>query len=169
MRLTTKSRFAVTAMLDVALREHEGAVSLSSIGERQQISVSYLEQLFSKLRQAGLVRACRGATGGYQLAKISSDISVAEVIAAVDENLDNTQCEGREDCRHVDEQGLIRTRCMTHHLWTRLNQHVADFLAQISLADLIAEQKNSARASQDFHLHDLRVIRSGEPASQIDG
>ncbi len=158
MRLTTKSRFAVTALLDVAMREHEGSVSLASISERQQISSAYLEQLFGKLKRAGLVSGCRGASGGYTLARAPNEVSVAQIIHAVDEMLDSTQCSGREDCRHVDDQGLIRTRCMTHRLWERLNAHVLSFLSGISLADLMAQQKENCDKSEMAPLHDLRQL-----------
>ncbi len=116
MRLTTKGRFAVTAMLDLAMHEVADSVNikpvtLAGISERQGISLSYLEQLFSRLRRQGLVSSVRGPGGGYMLAKTHADISVAEIISAVDENIDATQCGGHENCR---DEG----RCMTHDLWS---------------------------------------------------
>src|SRR5512147_2812838 len=107
MRLTTKGRFAVTAMLDLAMHHHEGPVTLAEISERQKISLSYLEQLFGKLRRRELVKSVRGPGGGYRLAQETMQISVADIILAVDETLDSTQCGGRENCR--DER-----KCITH-------------------------------------------------------
>jgi Rrf2 family iron-sulfur cluster assembly transcriptional regulator len=133
MRLTTKGRFAVTAMLDLALNEDGKPVTLAGISERQSISLSYLEQLFSRLRRNGLVKSVRGPGGGYRIAKKLSEISVSEIISAVDELIDATQCGGQENCR--DER-----RCMTHDLWTSLNVKILEYLSGISLADLVAAQ-----------------------------
>ena len=120
MRLTTKGRFAVTAMIDVAMHCGSGPVTLGGVSERQKISLSYLEQLFGKLRRSGLVESVRGPGGGYNLARATDTVSVADVIVAVDEPIDATQCGGRENC-HDDR------RCMTHELWTNLNtQKVLD-------------------------------------------
>ena len=134
MRLTTKGRFAVTAMLDLALRESGGPVTLAGISERQGISLSYLEQLFGKLRRAELVDSLRGPGGGYTLAKAPIDISEADIITAVDEPVDATQCGGRENCRG-------NQRCMTHDLWTNLNVTIFDYLSKVSLASLVEQQK----------------------------
>ena len=134
MRLTTKGRFAVTAMLDLALRESGGPVTLAGISERQGISLSYLEQLFGKLRRAELVDSVRGPGGGYTLAKAPIDISEADIITAVDEPVDATQCGGRENCRG-------NQRCMTHDLWTNLNVTIFDYLSKVSLASLVEQQK----------------------------
>ena len=134
MRLTTKGRFAVTAMLDLALRASGGPVTLAGISERQGISLSYLEQLFGKLRRAELVDSVRGPGGGYTLAKTTIDISVADIITAVDEPVDATQCGGRENCRG-------NQRCMTHDLWTNLNVTIFDYLSKVSLASLVEQQK----------------------------
>lgn len=134
MRLTTKGRFAVTAMIDLALRQHEGPVTLAGISERQRISLSYLEQLFGKLRRHELVASVRGPGGGYCLAKPLETVSVADIIHAVDEPLDATQCGGKKNC-HDD-----RT-CMTHSLWTNLNNKMNEYLSSVSLADLVAEQR----------------------------
>ena len=134
MRLTTKGRFAVTAMIDLAMRQHEGPVTLAGISERQRISLSYLEQLFGKLRRHALVASVRGPGGGYCLAKPLEGVSVADIVHAVDEPLDATQCGGKKNC-HDD-----RT-CMTHTLWTNLNTKMNEYLSSVSLADLVAEQK----------------------------
>jgi Rrf2 family iron-sulfur cluster assembly transcriptional regulator len=134
MRLTTKGRFAVTAMVDLAMRQGRGPVTLAAISERQHISLSYLEQLFGKLRRAKLVSSVRGPGGGYNLAQQAPAISVADIITAVDEPLDATQCGGKENCQH-DEK-----RCMTHDLWARLNERMHEYLASVTLADLVAHQ-----------------------------
>ena len=133
MRLTTKGRFAVTAMLDLALRSGGAPVALAGISQRQSISLSYLEQLFGKLRRCALVNSVRGPGGGYKLARDADRISVAVIIAAVDESLDATQCGGKENCHD-------QRRCMTHELWTRLNHKMYEYLESVKLADLVAEQ-----------------------------
>ncbi len=133
MRLTTKGRFAVTAMVDLAMRQTRGPVTLAAISERQHISLSYLEQLFGRLRRARLVSSVRGPGGGYNLAQPAQSVSVADIIVAVDEPLDATQCGGKENC-HDDR------RCMTHDLWARLNEKMHDYLASVTLADLVAHQ-----------------------------
>jgi Rrf2 family transcriptional regulator, iron-sulfur cluster assembly transcription factor len=133
MRLTTKGRFAVTAMLDLALRQDNGPVTLAGISERQCISLSYLEQLFGKLRRAELVDSVRGPGGGYTLARPPENISVANIIVAVDEPVDATQCGGRENCRG-------NQRCMTHDLWTNLNATIFSYLSQVTLASLVEQQ-----------------------------
>jgi Rrf2 family iron-sulfur cluster assembly transcriptional regulator len=138
MRLTTKGRFAVTAMIDLALRGGDGPVSLAGISERQKISLSYLEQLFGKLRRHGLVESVRGPGGGYCLARPTSAMTVADIIRAVDEPLDATQCGGRENCH--DEE-----RCMTHDLWATLNVKMYDYLSSVTLADLVAQQGGKRR------------------------
>jgi Rrf2 family transcriptional regulator, iron-sulfur cluster assembly transcription factor len=137
MRLTTKGRFAVTAMIDLALRQHTGPVTLAGIAERQKISLSYLEQLFGKLRRNQLVASVRGPGGGYCLAKPMTQMSVADIIQAVDETLDATQCGGRGDC-HDDHP------CMTHNLWTSLNKRMFDYLRSVTLQELVDQQKNNA-------------------------
>jgi Rrf2 family transcriptional regulator, iron-sulfur cluster assembly transcription factor len=133
MRLTTKGRFAVTAMVDLALRQNRGPVTLAAISERQHISLSYLEQLFGKLRRAKLVSSVRGPGGGYNLAQGPQAITVADIVTAVDEPLDATQCGGRENCH--DEK-----RCMTHDLWATLNEKMYDYLSSVTLADLVEHQ-----------------------------
>lgn len=137
MRLTTKGRFAVTAMIDVAMQGQQGPVTLSAVSERQKISLSYLEQLFGKLRRAGLVESVRGPGGGYNLSRGGDTISVADVILAVDEPIDATQCGGRENC--LDDR-----RCMTHELWAGLNAHIFSYLRSVTLAELVRQQ--AARA-----------------------
>ena len=134
MKLTTKGRFAVTAMLDLALHGAEGPVTLAGISERQKISLSYLEQLFGKLRRRELVESVRGPGGGYHLARDAAKITVADIIRAVDEPIDSTQCGGRENCH--DHQ-----RCMTHELWEELNSTVAGFLSGVKLSDLVQKQR----------------------------
>lgn len=140
MRLTTKGRFAVTAMIDLAQRQSNGPVTLAGISERQKISLSYLEQLFGKLRRHHIVASVRGPGGGYRLARGMNEVSVADIIAAVDEPLDATNCGGRENC--ADEQ-----RCMTHDLWTNLNKRMHEYLASVSLFDLVNQPKAKAIAS----------------------
>lgn len=133
MRLTTKGRFAVTAMLDLALRHHNGPVTLAGIGARQSISLSYLEQLFGKLRRHNLVESVRGPGGGYNLALPTEKVTVADIILAVDEPLDATQCGGLENCQEDK-------RCMTHNLWATLNDKLYEYLNSVTLQDLVNEQ-----------------------------
>lgn len=131
MKLTTKGRYAVTAMLDLALRYDKGAVTLADIARRQGISLSYLEQLFAKLRRSGLVDSVRGPGGGYNLAMDPSKISVAEIIVAINENIDATRCGGEKNC-HGDDP------CLTHQLWEDLSKQIYGFLKGITLADLVS-------------------------------
>jgi Rrf2 family iron-sulfur cluster assembly transcriptional regulator len=137
MRLTTKGRFAVTAMIDVAMHGGHGPVTLAGVSERQKISLSYLEQLFGKLRRHGLVESVRGPGGGYHLARPANMVSVADVIVAVDEPIDATQCGGKENC-HDDK------RCMTHDLWASLNAHIFAFLQSVTLEHLVRQQDKQA-------------------------
>lgn len=130
MRLTTKGRYAVTAMLDLALHAGRGPVPLAGISERQGISVSYLEQLFSKLRRSGLVKSVRGPGGGYLLAQKQAVIPVATIIDAVNESIDATRCGGKANC-----QG--GTTCLTHYLWSDLSAQIHQFLTGITLEDLV--------------------------------
>jgi len=134
MRLTTKGRFAVTAMIDLALRQQAGPVTLAAISQRQQISLSYLEQLFGKLRRHQLVESTRGPGGGYTLGRKADDISVADIILSVDEPLDATHCGGKESCHGGD------SRCMTHDLWSALNAKMVEFLDSVSLQKLVEDQ-----------------------------
>ena len=157
MRLTTKGRFAVTAMIDVAMFETgdrgKGPVTLAAVSERQKISLSYLEQLFGKLRRAGLVDSVRGPGGGYNLARPAAEVSVADVILAVDEPIDATQCGGRENCK--DDR-----RCMTHELWASLNAHIFSFLRSVTLAQLVAQQRKEA---SEIVLQDNRTCAKPRP------
>lgn len=144
MRLTTKGRYAVTAMLDLTLHADNKPVSLSEISERQSISLSYLEQLFSRLRQSELVSSVRGPGGGYRLGRSSDDIYIAQIIEAVNESVDTTNCQGRGDC----QGGEI---CLTHALWDELTAEIHNFLNGISLAHLMARRdvKNIAQRQVD--------------------
>jgi len=137
MRLTTKGRFAVTAMVDLASRQSNGPVTLAGIAERQRISLSYLEQLFGKLRRHDLISSVRGPGGGYRLAQDMDKITVADIITAVDEPLDATQCGGKKNCRNQD-------RCLTHDLWTNLNLRMYEYLASVSLRELVNRELSPA-------------------------
>jgi Rrf2 family iron-sulfur cluster assembly transcriptional regulator len=148
MRLTTKGRFAVTAMLDLALHGNGGPVTLSGISDRQKISLSYLEQLFGKLRRRELVESVRGPGGGYNLARDASQVSVADIIRAVEEPLDSTQCGGRENCQE-------NQRCMTHDLWEELNTTVYGFLEGVTLSQLVERQRTKP----------VNVVRGPKPRS----
>jgi Rrf2 family iron-sulfur cluster assembly transcriptional regulator len=147
MRLTTKGRFAVTAMVDLALRHGGGPVTLAEISSRQKISLSYLEQLFGKLRRHRLVDSVRGPGGGYRLARDMAGISVAEMILAVDEPIDATQCAGKENC-HDDQ------KCLTHDLWANLNERIFDYLEAVTLRQLVDSQR--AKESGLNRVHDMR-------------
>ncbi|HZF19758.1 MAG TPA: Fe-S cluster assembly transcriptional regulator IscR [Burkholderiales bacterium] len=147
MRLTTKGRFAVTAMLDLAMHGGKRPVTLAGISQRQSISLSYLEQLFGKLRRHTLVESVRGPGGGYTLARELAKVSVADIVTAVDEPLDATQCGGKENCK--DEQ-----RCMTHDLWSTLNDKMYEYLDSVKLSDLVAQQ--AARKERVSVLQDKR-------------
>ena len=162
MRLTTKGRFAVTAMMDLALRGDEGPVALAGVSERQQISLSYLEQLFGKLRRFKLVDSVRGPGGGYCISRPLGQVTVADIIRAVDEPLDATQCGGRENCQ--DEH-----RCMTHELWATLNAKMYDYLASVTLADLVQRQRDKeARLGAAAVLEDHRVGPHPRPRNSRD-
>lgn len=164
MKLTTKGRFAVTAMLDIALHEHKHAgncqpVSLSDISERQQISLSYLEQLFGKLRRKGLVSSIRGPGGGYQLAHKPETISVSEIISAVDEQIDATQCGGNQNCTDGGP-------CMTHDLWASLNQKILTYLSGISLQDMVLSQENNTHVVNPPTMHALSPEKNIDAAAK---
>lgn len=134
MRLTTKGRYAVTAMLDLALHDNKGPITLSDISQRQGISLSYLEQLFSRLRKNGLVTSARGPGGGYRLSRDGNEIAVVDVITAVDEKIDARRCEGKSNC-----QG--DKTCLTHKLWCDLSDQILGFLGGISLGDLVSNHE----------------------------
>ncbi len=158
MRLTTKGRFAVTAMIDIAMNSTAGPATLAGVSERQRISLSYLEQLFGKLRRHGLVESVRGPGGGYHLARAAETISVADIILAVDEPIDATQCGGRENC-HDDR------RCMTHELWAALNAHIFTFLRSVTLAELVRQQDPQGDVAAVLQDHRGNGSpRSSEPA-----
>lgn len=133
MKLTTKGRYAVTAMLDLALHYEQGAVTLADIARRQGISLSYLEQLFARLRRHHLVDSIRGPGGGYSLAQEPDKISVAQIVVVINENIDATRCGGEKNCAE-DET------CLTHYLWERLSDRIYEFLDGITLADLVARE-----------------------------
>lgn len=163
MRLTTKGRFAVTAMMDLAMRGDEGPVALASISERQKISLSYLEQLFGKLRRHKLVDSVRGPGGGYCIAKPLELVPVADIIRAVDEQLDATQCGGRENCQ--DEH-----KCLTHDLWTSLNTHIFDYLKGVKLSTLVDEQiarRGRVRADGNIVVEMAERGRGGKKETEV--
>lgn len=145
MRLTTKGRYAVTAMLDLALHGTDGPVSLADIASRQDISQSYLEQLFGRLKRAGLVISARGPGGGYVLARDAESIDVSSIIASVGEGIDATRCRGAGDC----QGGLV---CLTHELWNDLSEQIDTFLSEITLGTLVERGDVQAVAHrQDDH------------------
>lgn len=146
MRLSTKGRYAVTAMLDLTVNGKDGPVTLADISANQGISLSYLEQLFAALRNRQLVRGVRGPGGGYFLGRDANDISIADIICAVDEWVEFTKCRGRENCQQGD-------RCLTHDLWNELSNEIFDFLSGITLGDLVERGKNRhARRPPQAHL-----------------
>ncbi|SFM24074.1 Fe-S cluster assembly transcriptional regulator IscR [Marinobacter zhejiangensis] len=148
MRLTTKGRYAVTAMLDLALHGSDGPVSLADISVRQEISLSYLEQLFSRLRRHQLVASVRGPGGGYRLSRGAEEIFISEVVDAVNESLDTTRCGNKGDCQKGE-------KCLTHHLWSDLSQQIHHFLSGISLADLVAKREIQAVAARQDKQQEL--------------
>lgn len=161
MRLTTKGRYAVTAMLDLALHVDRGSVALAEIAESQNISLSYLEQLFAKLRQADLVRGIRGPGGGYSLAKPPEEISISDIITAVDERVDITNCRGNENCDKGE-------RCLTHQLWEDLSDQLHSFLAGITLRDVIGwpkvrqvAERQDARTGRDVSIPVNQIQHTG--------
>ncbi|MDX1590213.1 MAG: Fe-S cluster assembly transcriptional regulator IscR [Oleiphilaceae bacterium] len=157
MRLTTKGRYAVTAMLDLAIHGDQGPVSLADISSRQEISLSYLEQLFARLRRVGLVQSVRGPGGGYCLARDNESIYVAEVVDAVNESLDTTRCNNKADCQN----GVT---CLTHHLWSDLSDQIHQFLSNISLADLMRKHEiRDVAARQDQLQKEARAEDKPEP------
>ena len=156
MRLTTKGRYAVTAMLDLALHGEQGPISLADISQRQAISLSYLEQLFARLRRAQLVRSVRGPGGGYLLAIAPDAVSVARVIDAVNESVDATRCQGLSDC----QQG---NTCLTHHLWCELSHEIHGFLDAISLGELAERQEVRLIAARQRQPLDANTIATSTP------
>ena len=151
MRLTSKGRYAVTAMLDVALHANAGPVPLADISERQEISLSYLEQLFSRLRRHQLVSSVRGPGGGYRLGRAANEIAIGEVIRAVDESVDATRCQGKSNCQQGE-------RCLTHTLWSDLSDRISGFLDNITLAELMTKKDIQVIAQrQESNLIKLKV------------
>jgi len=157
MRLTTKGRYAVTAMLDLALHAQNGPVSLADISERQGISISYLEQLFAKLRKNGLVSSVRGPGGGYQLSRDGHQIFVAQVIDAVDESVDATRCEGQGNCQDGQE-------CLTHALWSELSHQIHSFLSGISLTHLV-ERAEVQKVAERQDAQPIRLVKNDKTDS----
>ncbi len=161
MKLTSKGRYAVTAILDLAFHARQGPVSLSHISRRQNISLSYLEQLFARLRKHQLVTSTRGPGGGYSLSRPADRIAVAEVIAAVDEHIDSTRCSGAANC-HEGSQ------CLTHDLWDDLSRQIMAFLDEISLQDLLDEEDIRAVAMrQDETMASGNGQQSGQPEDPV--
>lgn len=149
MRLTTKGRYAVTAMLDLAIHANSGPISLADISSRQEISLSYLEQLFAKLRRNDLVTSVRGPGGGYLLSREGEKIFVAEIIDAVNETVDATGCGGNSDCQAGET-------CLTHHLWCDLSDQIHGFLSSISLASLVRKREVQAVSARQDHQQERR-------------
>lgn len=165
MRLTTKGRFAVTAMIDLALRSHSGPITLAAISGRQNISLSYLEQLFGKLRRHELVDSVRGPGGGYTLARHARNISVADIIFAVDEPLDATSCGGKENC-DIGRNGRTG-KCMTHDLWATLSRKMLEYLDSVSLQDLVDQQRLREWQESGQLNSDLRGIPNETVAARV--
>ncbi|WP_404363124.1 Fe-S cluster assembly transcriptional regulator IscR [Marinobacter sp.] len=165
MRLTTKGRYAVTAMLDLALHGNEGPVSLADISGRQDISLSYLEQLFARLRRQNLVVSVRGPGGGYRLSRGGDQVFISEVVDAVNESLDTTRCKNQGDCQKGE-------KCLTHHLWSDLSEQIHSFLSEISLADLmkkreiqvVAERQNRQKENRDSQAINTERLSDQTPA-----
>ncbi|MBZ0332785.1 HTH-type transcriptional regulator IscR [Marinobacter sp. JH2] len=159
MKLTTKGRYAVTAMLDLALHSSERPVSLADISSRQEISLSYLEQLFSRLRRHHLVVSIRGPGGGYRLSRHADEVFIAEVVDAVSESLDTTRCGNKGDCQNGE-------KCLTHHLWSDLSDQIHQFLSDISLGDLmrkreiqlVADRQNRKQSEADADTINTRQL-----------
>ena len=158
MKLTTKGRYAVTAMLDLALHNDKGPVTLADIADRQGISLSYLEQLFSRLRKHQLVTSVRGPGGGYSLAGSAANVHIAEVITAVDEKVDATRCGGAGNC-HNNE------RCLTHDLWTDLSDRIYDYLSDITLQDLV-DRKGVDEQQADSSSNKQQKVQLGSMTGQ---
>jgi Rrf2 family iron-sulfur cluster assembly transcriptional regulator len=168
VKLTTKGRYAVTAMLDLALHHGNGPITLADIAQRQGISLSYLEQLFSRLRKKSLVSSVRGPGGGYSLSRDAGEIFIGEVISAVDENVDTTRCKGEHNCQN-------NQRCLTHDLWHDLSNRIYDYLNQISLQDLmnrkgvqeVADRQDGREGGVDVTMDGLqqKIRRTGAGTS----
>ncbi|KES19321.1 Fe-S cluster assembly transcriptional regulator IscR [Gilliamella apicola] len=150
MKLTSKGRYAVTAMLDVALHSDSGPVSLADISERQEISLSYLEQLFARLRKNGLVTSVRGPGGGYVLSRSMDQIAISSIVKAVDETVHATKCHGQDGC-----QGGVR--CLTHTLWNDLSERIEDFLTSITLSELVNNNEVKAVANRQSNIRHVSI------------
>jgi len=161
VRLTTKGRYAVTAMLDLAYHGEKKPVTLTDIAKRQNISLSYLEQLFARLRRAGMVEGVRGPGGGYQLSRDVSQINIAEIVSAVDETIDSTRCGGKGDCQNAQP-------CLTHDLWMGLSEQIRAYLSTISLQDLLQRKgfrQVAERQDKQPNAPGLDVLVRGETIS----
>jgi len=161
VRLTTKGRYAVTAMLDLAYHGEKKPVTLTDIAKRQNISLSYLEQLFARLRRAGMVEGVRGPGGGYQLSRDVSQINIAEIVSAVDETIDSTRCGGKGDCQNAQP-------CLTHDLWMGLSEQIRAYLSTISLQDLLQRKgfrQVAERQDKQPNAPGLDVLVRGETMS----
>jgi Rrf2 family iron-sulfur cluster assembly transcriptional regulator len=152
MRLSTKGRYAVTAMMDLAIHHKEGAITLADISEAQGISLSYLEQLFARLRKHGLVEGIRGPGGGYQLSRPPEEISVADVIDAIGEGVDVTLCGGSTDCQDGE-------RCLTHELWQQLGGKIHEFLASVTLASFLEREAVNRVVRRQRERHEVELPR----------
>lgn len=161
MRLTTKGRYAVTAMLDLALHAEQGPISLADISQRQDISLSYLEQLFARLRRNQLVTSVRGPGGGYLLSRPSAEIFVAEIVDAVNESVDATGCGGSADCQDGET-------CLTHHLWCDLSRQIHTFLSGISLASLVAQREVQVVSARQRRRQSERLSGRAIPVAAVD-
>lgn len=162
MRLTTKGRYAVTAMLDLAFHQGQGPITLADIAERQGISLSYLEQLFARLRKRTLVSSVRGPGGGYVLGRDAEEIFIGEVITAVDEKVDTTRCGGGHNCQDNE-------RCLTHDLWRDLSDQIYDYLNQISLGDLMERRGVRQVAQRQDEVKLAEVNLSPSAADSLAG
>lgn len=161
MRLTTKGRYAVTAMLDLALHARDNPVPLADISERQGISLSYLEQLFARLRRQGLVDSARGPGGGYRLSRDANQIAVADVIEAIDENVDVTRCGGKGNCQGGEP-------CLTHELWCDLSDQIRTFLGGITLGHLVQQRSTQAVAArQQLAQRGQKLVKKDQPAAIV--
>ena len=156
MKLTTKGRYAVNAMLDLALHNDQAPINLADISARQDISLTYLEQLFGKLRKKGLVESVRGPGGGYRLALSADEITTAHVMYAVDETIDVTRCGGQQNC-------MGDVRCLTHDLWLGLNRHVAEYLNGISLGEMVRMNNVKQVADRQDAILIKDITHKGEP------
>lgn len=156
MKLTTKGRYAVTAMLDLALNAKDAPVPLADISQRQGISLSYLEQLFAKLRRKGLVNSARGPGGGYKLSRAASEIAIADVIHAINEDIDSRRCGGYNDCQDGEP-------CLTHELWADLSDQISDFLSGISLGDLVERRGVKSTAARQRSMQEGEKVQGDKP------